>query len=114
VATTVFFEAQLLGVDEVPDRPIIDLEAALGEFGDKPAQGEVPCLGALQQPGTVLARNCLRLVAAHLPRRNAAGLTQAPHPDNRRADAHAELCRRLVAGQPSSLNRGNHPLAKIH
>jgi len=61
LATTVFFEAQLLGVDEVPDRPIIDLEAALGEFGDKPAQGEVPGLGALQQPGTVLARNCLRL-----------------------------------------------------
>jgi hypothetical protein len=101
-------------VDEVPDRPIIDLEAALGEFGDKPAQGEVPCPGALQQPGTVLARNCLRLVPAHLPRRNAAGLAQAPHPDNRRADAHAELCRRLVAGQASSLNRGNHPLAKIH
>jgi hypothetical protein len=46
-----FFEAQPLGVDEVPDRPIIDLEAALGEFGDKSAQGEVPCLGALQQPG---------------------------------------------------------------
>jgi hypothetical protein len=43
-------------VDEVPDCPIIDLEAALGEFGDQPAQGEVPCLGALQQPNTVLAR----------------------------------------------------------
>jgi hypothetical protein len=101
-------------VDEVPDRPIIDLEAALGEFGDKSAQGEVPCLGALQQPSTMLARNCLRLVPAHLPRRNASGLTQAPHPDNRSADTHAELCRRLVAGQASSLNRGNHALAKIH
>jgi len=42
-------------VDEVSDRPIIDLEAPLGEFGDKPAQREVPCLGALQQPNTVLA-----------------------------------------------------------
>jgi len=101
-------------VDEVPDRPIIDLEAALGEFGYKPAQGEVPCLGALQQPSTMFARNCLRLVPAHLPRRNASGLTQAPHPDNRSADAHAELCRRLVARQASSLNRRNHPLTKIH
>jgi len=101
-------------VDEVPDRPIIDLEAGLGEFGYKPAQGEVPCLGALQQPSTMLARNCLRLVPAHLPRRNGSGLTQAPHPDNRSADAYPELCRRLVAGQASRLNRGNHPLAKIH
>ena len=101
-------------MDEVPDRPIIDLEAALGEFGYKPAQGEVPCLGTLQQPSTMLARNCPRLVPAHLPRRNASGLTQAPHPDNRSADTHAELCRRLVAGQASSLNRGNHALAKIH
>jgi hypothetical protein len=57
--------------------------------------GEVPCLGALQQPGAVLARNCLRLVPTHLPRRNAAGLTQASHPDNRRADADAKL-RRLA------------------
>jgi hypothetical protein len=100
-------------VDEVPDRPIIDLQPALGEFGDKPAQGEVPCLGALQQPSAMLARNCLRLVPTHLPWRNAAGLTQAPHPDNRRADAYAKLRRCLVARHASSLNRRNHPLAKI-
>lgn len=101
-------------MDEVPDRPIIDLEAALGEFGYKPAQGEVPYLRALQQPSTMLARNCFRLVPAHLPRRNAAGLTQAPYPNNRRADAHTELRRRLVAGLASRPNRGNHALAKIH
>ena len=62
-------------MDEVPNSPIMDLEAALGEFGDKPAQSEIPCLEALQQPGAVLARNGLRLVPAHLPRRKAAGLT---------------------------------------
>jgi hypothetical protein len=45
LAATLFFEAQLFGMDEVPDRPIIDLQAALGEFGDEPAQGEVPILG---------------------------------------------------------------------
>src|SRR5258706_12196634 len=104
LATTVFFEAQLLGMDEVPDRPIIDLEAALGEFGDQPAQGEVPCLCALQQPGTLLTRNGLRLVPAHLPPRNAAGLAQAPHPDNRRADADAKLRRYPRAGQAPSFN----------
>src|SRR5258708_20498591 len=80
LATTVFFEAQLLGVDEVPDCPIIDLQPALGEFGDKPAQPEAPCLGALQQPGTVLPRNCLRLVPPPLPWPTAARPPHRPHP----------------------------------
>ena len=51
---------------------MIDLEAALGEFGDKPTQGEVPYPCALQQAGAVFARNCRRLVPAYLPKRNAA------------------------------------------
>ena len=33
-AAAIFFEVELLALDEVPDRPMIDLEAALGEFGD--------------------------------------------------------------------------------
>src|SRR3954471_21233532 len=41
-----FFLAEVLGVDELPHRPVIDLQPALGEFGDQPAQGEVPYLGA--------------------------------------------------------------------
>jgi hypothetical protein len=76
-------EAQILGEDELPHRPVIDLQPALGEFGDKPAQGEVLCLGALQQPITVLSRNPLRLVPAHLARRNAARLSEAPDPNVR-------------------------------
>ncbi len=31
-----FFEAQILGVDELPDRPVIDLQPALCKFGHKP------------------------------------------------------------------------------
>jgi len=100
-------------VDEAPDRPVINLETALGKFGHKPAQGEVFLLRALQQPSAVLARNRLRLVPAHLARHNAAGLTQAPHPVDGRADTHAELRRRPVAGHAASLNRCNHPFAKI-
>ena len=34
------------------------------------------------------------------------------HPDNRRADADAELRRRLVARQTPGLNRSNHPFAE--
>ena len=67
-----FFEAQLLGVDEVPHRPVIDLEATLGQFGHQPAQGEVFLLVRSSKPSTVLARDRLRLVPAHLARRNAA------------------------------------------
>src|SRR5271167_4666175 len=40
LATRLFFEAELCRVDEVPHRPIIDLEAALGELGYQPAQRE--------------------------------------------------------------------------
>ncbi len=29
-------------MDELPDRAVIDLEAALAELGNEPAQGEVP------------------------------------------------------------------------
>jgi hypothetical protein len=34
-------------MDEVPDRPVIDLETALGEFGDKAAQSKVAILDPL-------------------------------------------------------------------
>jgi hypothetical protein len=59
-----------------PEHP----NSLLGEFGDKPAQGEVPCLGPLKQPSTVLARNGLWLVPTHLPRRDAAGSHAAAAP----------------------------------
>ncbi len=32
LATTVFFEAELLSVDKVPHRPVVDLQAAVGQF----------------------------------------------------------------------------------
>jgi hypothetical protein len=36
-----FFEAEPLSMDEVPHRPVIDFEAALGELGDEPAQSKI-------------------------------------------------------------------------
>ena len=59
---------------EVPHRVIVDLQAAPSKFGNKPTQGEVVVLDPLRQPNRVFTRNRLRLVAAHLPRSNAAGL----------------------------------------
>ena len=40
-ATTLFFEAELLGMDELPYRTIINLQPAPRELGDQAAQGEV-------------------------------------------------------------------------
>src|SRR5271167_2794065 len=68
LATTLFFEAELLGVDEVPDRPVIDLETALGELRHKAAQSEGSCgSNAVSQEGRMLIPDRLGLMPAHLP-----------------------------------------------
>src|SRR3984893_18003749 len=110
---TLFFEAELLGVDEVPHRSVVDLKAALGELSDQPPQGEVLLLGPSQQPSTMLACDRLRLVPAHLAWRNAARFPQAPNPIDDRADAHAKMRRRLAPRYATLLNRRNHPYTKI-
>src|SRR5215813_5852501 len=91
LATRVFFEAQFLGMEEVPHRPIIDLKATLGELGDEPTYGEVFPIDPLQKPDAVRADDRLRLVAAHLARRNTAGLPEQPNPCDHRADADPKL-----------------------
>src|SRR5580693_2276974 len=55
LATTVFFEAELLGVNEIPHRPIIDLNAARGELGDQSAQSEGAGPDAPRQKSSMLA-----------------------------------------------------------
>lgn len=84
-------------------------------FGDKPAQAEVPWLGALQQPSTGAHRKwpsaCVRPSApAQRWRSHPSGAPrQSPC-----ANAYAELRRGLVTRQGPDLNRSNHALAKIH
>jgi len=100
-------------MDELPHRPVIDLQPTLGKFDDKTAQSEVPILDPLQQPDAVLARNRLRPMPAHLTRRNATGLALAIHPVNGRANAHPKLLRRPVTRHAPSQNGSNYPLAEI-
>src|SRR6478609_1690058 len=88
LATTVFFEAELLGVNEIPHRPIIGLKAARGEFGHQTVQGEGPVLDAPRQKGRVLAGDRLGLMPAHLAR--------------------------LMPREPVSQNRRHRALTKIH
>src|SRR6266404_3134248 len=92
-ATTLFFEAQPLVVDKGPNRAVVNLQTALGEFAHQPEQGEVLLLDPRQQPRAVLARYRAGLVAADLTRCHAAGVPQTPHPPDRRADADAKLRR---------------------
>src|SRR3954470_21218706 len=110
-ATTLFFEAELLGMHEVPHRVIVDLQAATGKLGNEPAYGEVAVLDPLRQPDRLVSRNRLRLVTAHLARSNAAGLIDPLHPADRCADRNSKLLGSLIAGH-SALNRRHHALAK--
>ena len=96
LATMVSFGDQILSMDEVPDRAVIDLQAPLGQFVHKPGQGEVLRLLPLQQPSAVRARNRLRLMPAYLSRSDASGIMQPGQPIDRCADAHVKLRRGTV------------------
>src|SRR5207245_6537062 len=69
LATTVFFEAEPLVVDEVPHRPIIDLEAPSGELGHEPAQGEPAFPDPPRQQDPMITGTRPGLVPAHHPQR---------------------------------------------
>ena len=107
-------EAQLLGLNEIPHRPIIDLEAARRELGDQPAQGEILLPDPFHQPSVMLAPDRLRLVPTHLPRRHATARPEAPNPGDRRADPNAELRRCIAPRQTALLNRRNHAVPKVY
>src|SRR6476620_8839612 len=113
LATMLFFEAQLLGMDEVPDRAIIDLKAPLGKLGNQPTYCEVLLPDPLQKPLAMLTGNRFWLVATHLAGGNAAGLAHPTHPIDHRTDAQTKLRRRPVARQPTLLNRRDYTLTKI-
>jgi hypothetical protein len=88
---------ELLGVNKLPHRAVIDLQAPLGEFRHQPAQGEICLPAPLQQPIAVRPRNLLRPIAADLVRFDAASLTEAANPVDSRTDGHAKLGCGLMA-----------------
>ena len=99
-------------MDELPYLPIVDPDAALGQFRHKPAQREVTP-GARQQPVAMLAPQETRLVTADLPRRHAAGRPIALHPLDRARWRHSEPRRRRMSRQTVPLHRRDHPLAQV-
>src|SRR5271155_1772467 len=105
LATTVFFEAELLGVNEIPHRPIIDLEAVLSQFSHQDAQGEGAGPAAPRQKGRERASDRLGLAPAHLARRDAPRLPKPSHPMDHRARRDPEARRRLMPRQPLLQNR---------
>jgi hypothetical protein len=68
----VFFEAQAFATDETPHGSIVHFEAAGGELGDKPPQGEAPLRDPFPKKVSVLAGQKPRPVAAHLPCRSTS------------------------------------------
>src|ERR1700688_4331236 len=111
LARTVFFIAERLRVTEVPDRVVVDRQAALRKLGHQPAQGEVAGPASLDQPVTMLPRDLPRLVAAHLAGRDAPSAPEARQPANSRTHRHAEMGRRLMPRHPVAFNRGHNTLA---
>src|SRR5215207_4658189 len=81
---------------------VIDLEAALGELGHEPAQGEVPLAAAPDQPVAMRAGDLPRLVAADLARRDGTTLL-------RRSLPHASVPR--PGPSPLPLSRSGEGLA---
>src|SRR5271154_3177697 len=114
LATTVFFEAEPLGVNEIPHRAIVDLQAALSELDDQSAQSERPFPDPPRQKQSALASNRLGLVPTHLARRGAPRLLNTPDPIDHRARRTPKSRRRLMPRQPDSQNRRHRPLTKIH
>src|SRR5262245_12794650 len=100
-------------MNELPDRAVIDLDTARGQFADQPAQGELTILDPIQQPSAVLARNRLWLMPAHLAGSHTPGLAQTGHPANCAADTHPELLGCFVTRQHVAFHRRNHAFAKI-
>ena len=88
---------ELLGMDEIPHRAVIDIQATLGKFGHQPTQGEIRLPAPLHQPIAVRPRNLLWSIAADLVRLDAAGLVEAPYPIDRGTDCPPQLGRSLMA-----------------
>jgi hypothetical protein len=84
------FKAELLGVNKVPHRSIVDLEAALAKFSHQTAQGELSVPDPLREKDMVLAGNGFGFVAAHLAWRHAARLLEPPNPIDHRAGSDAK------------------------
>jgi len=101
LATTVFFEAELLGVNEIPHRSIVRPKAPSSELRDQSAQSEGAFLDAPRQKRSVLASNRLGLLPAHLARRDAPRFLNASDPIDHRARRNPKSRRRLMPRQPS-------------
>src|SRR5262245_16784300 len=105
---------QPFGVHKLPNRAVVDLQAALTQFGGKTAQREVMVAAALDEPIPPGARYLPRLGPADLARHNAAGLLKQLHPFDRSTIADPETLRRAAPRKPFRLDRSHHTLAKIH
>ena len=111
-ATTLFFEAEFLGMDAVPHRAVVDLQAAPGEVATSPRKVKSPSLiRCITRP--VRPRNRLRLLTTHLPGATLPVCAQPLHPVNRGADRDPKLFRGPVT-RHARLNRRNNPLPKIN
>ncbi len=95
-------------------RPEFDLEAAVSQLGDQPAQREVAAPATFHQPLAMATDDLPRPMATHPRCRRASRRAEALNPDDRRLDAYAKPLGRLSSRQAFLLNRPNSPVAQIN
>jgi hypothetical protein len=100
-------------MNEVPHRVVIDLEPALGQLIDQPADRKILLVAPLNQPLAIFTLNLFRTVAAHFPGRAAARLPVPLNPTDHGARDHAKARRRLPTRHFLLNNRFNRTFPKI-
>ncbi|MGC2222746.1 MAG: hypothetical protein WA624_10455, partial [Methylocella sp.] len=85
-----FIEDQPLGVDEVPDRPVIDPDAALSQFGLKAAQREVAAVPHARKKPVAVRRQQPWSITMHRAGGRAARRAKALRPLNNACRAHSQ------------------------
>src|SRR5277367_5483574 len=97
LACRLFFEADPLVLEEVPDRVVADLDPALRQLPKQPPQGHVRLLAQPPQQPVAFPRQRIGSVATHRLRRHAAGRTEPLRPLHHTGDTHLERTRHRPA-----------------
>src|ERR1700730_2469545 len=112
LACTIFFEADALGGEEPPHRPVADMDAPVGQLGADLFQRQIWNRRDPRQQPSPLALQPRAVIAAHRFGDKPAALAPNPNPSDDRGDPHPKYRGRAPPRQ-ATFNRPNNTLAQI-
>src|SRR6266446_3254899 len=112
LACTIFFEADPLGGEQPPHRPVPDMDAALGKLGPDLLQRQIRNRRDPPQQPVPLILQARVVIATHRLGRQAAALAPYPNPLDYRTGRQFKHCCRFATRQ-APLNRPNYPRPQI-